>query len=168
MLRKQAQKDQCSKQPKQNFGLDKCQTQPVVYFTVRKNCCWQKLITGLGIPALQSLLPAVRTQEFTPKMQSSPFSPASSSLLSHQCGSCSQLRLFMNLHCHCLGTRFLRSVLVWTGSLGRETGGGLWKTGFPPGGTVFPPTKASSCDMDVWCVLVPTLWPTLLMSHKRQ
>lgn len=76
-----------------NFGLDKCQTQPVVYFTVRKNCCWQKLITGLGIPALQSLLPAVRTQEFTPKMQSSPLSPASSSLLSHQCGSCSQLRL---------------------------------------------------------------------------
>lgn len=68
----------------------------------------------------------------------------------------------MNLHCHCLGTRFLRSVLVWTGSLGRESGGGLWKTGFPPGGTVFPPTEASSCDMDVWCALVPTLWPTLL------
>lgn len=68
----------------------------------------------------------------------------------------------MNLHCHCLGTRFLRSVLVWTGSLGRESGGGLWKTGFPPGGTVFPPTEASSCDMDVWCALVPTLWLTLL------
>lgn len=60
--------------------------------------------------------------------------------------------------------RFLRSVLVWTGSLGRESRGGLWKTGFPPG-AVFPPTEVSSGDTDVGYAPGPTLWP-LLRSHK--